>query len=313
MIVVLCDFLIFRSSYPLKLQFNRTYRRLRILNGAVIHKINQMNTEIIDRKGARKAQDIPKEVLQLLNLGKIETVNLTEWLAVDHINLIRTNFEKIGISKENISLIVERIETEKKPSTMNTIKLVGATLYERYSDTEELDKIFVNLSSHLSDSIRCYAPYLISLNENLSINEKLNQSKKLIADHHFGVREIVWMALRPKIEENLEESIEILSGWTKSENENIRRFTTESTRPRGVWCKHIEKLKENPQLALPILEPLKSDKSKYVQDSIGNWLNDASKSEPDFVIGLCEKWKKESPTRETEKIIKRAKRTIDKK
>ncbi len=33
-----------------------------------------MQTEILNRKGARKAQDIPKDVLNLLNLGKIESV-----------------------------------------------------------------------------------------------------------------------------------------------------------------------------------------------------------------------------------------------
>ncbi|UII77842.1 DNA alkylation repair protein [Flagellimonas sp. HMM57] len=272
-----------------------------------------MKKEIINRKGARKVQDIPKEVLELLNAGKIETVNLTEWLAIDHLILIQTNFAEIGISKENTKLISEKIKAQKKPSTMNTIKLVGSMLYELYSDDKAFNLIFDKLSSHLSDSIRCYAPYLKSLHQNLSISEKLNQSEKLIADNHFGVREVVWMALRPEIEENLEQSIDILSGWTKNKDENIRRFTTESTRPRGVWCKHIERLKENPEMALPILENLKSDKSKYIQDSVGNWLNDSSKSRPDFVIELCKKWQKESPTKETEKIIKRARRTIDKK
>lgn len=169
------------------------------------------------------------------------------------------------------------------------------------------------ISTHQADSIRCYAPYLIALNDRLTIEEKLNQSKKLIVDTHFGVREVVWMALRPSIDENLAASIKILSHWATDPNENIRRFTTESTRPRGVWCKHIEALKEDPAQALPILEPLKSDTSKYVQDSVGNWLNDASKSQPSFVVTLCDKWQQESPTKETQKIIKRAKRTIDKK
>ncbi len=272
-----------------------------------------MKKEIMDRKGARKAQDIPKEVLKLLNTGKIETVNLTEWLAIDHLKLIQTNFAAIGISKENIKLISKKIKVQKKPSTMNTTKLVGSMLYELYSNDNSLNSIFDKLSSHLSDSIRCYATYLKSLNQNLNISEKLNQSRNLIADNHFGVREVVWMSLRPYIEKNLEKSIEILSIWTKSENENIRRFTTESTRPRGVWCKHIEQLKNTPEMALPILENLKDDKSKYVQDSVGNWLNDASKSKPNFVIELCKKWKKESQSKETEKIIKRALRTINKK
>jgi len=272
-----------------------------------------MNKEILNRKGARKAQDIPIEVLELLNDGKIESVNLTEWLAIDHLKLINASFLEIGITEEDIKLISEKIKKQKKPSTMNTTKLVGSTLYDLYSTNKEINSIFDKLSSHLSDSIRCYAPYLKSLDKKLSINEKLNQSQKLIADTHFGVREVVWMALRPEIDNNLEKSIDILNNWTNSKDENIRRFTTESIRPRGVWCKHIDRLKENPEMALPILENLKSDKSNYVQNSVGNWLNDASKTKPDFVIELCEKWNKESSTKETEKIIKRARRTIDKK
>lgn len=270
-----------------------------------------MNKEIINRKGARKAQDIPKEILELLNQGKIETVNLTEWLAVDHIQLVKNTFPDMGISKEKIQLIEQEINTQKKPSTMSTIKLVGSLIFELYNN-EERTMLFEKLSTHLSDSIRCYAPYLKALDADLTIVDKLEQSKKLIVDTHFGVREVVWMALRPEIEKNLEPSIEIFIEWSKDANENIRRFTTESIRPRGVWCKHIEQLKERPEIALPILENLKSDPSKYVQDSVGNWLNDASKSRPDFVIALCEKWQKESSTKDTEKIIKRAKRTINK-
>lgn len=272
-----------------------------------------MNTEIQNRKGARKAQDIPSEVLELLNNGEIETVNLTEWLAIQHTKLIKTVFPKLGVQQDIIDLITLEIESQKKPSTMNTTKLVGSILYEQYYKTENLKDILDKLSSHPSDSIRCYAPYLIGLNKNLTTKQKLTQSQKLVADKHFGVREIVWMALRPEIDKNLEETIKILSDWTGSKDENIRRFTTESTRPRGVWCKHIDKLKKNPEIALAILENLKSDNSRYVQDSVGNWLNDASKSRPDFVSKLCDKWKKESSTKETEKIIKRARRTIDKK
>ena len=272
-----------------------------------------MTLEILNRKGARKAQDIPKEVLEFLNNGKIQTVNLTEWLAVEHLHLIKVVFPELGIDQDKINLISTEVKAQRNSSTMNTTKLVGVMMYQLYSKTEKFDEMIDRLSSHLSDSIRCYAPYLIGLNEGLTLREKLSKSQKLVADKHFGVREVVWMALRPEIDKNLEESIEILSVWTKSKDENIRRFTTESTRPRGVWCKHIERLKKTPEIALPILENLKSDNSKYVQDSVGNWLNDASKSKPNFVIELCKRWEKESPTKETQKIIKRARRTFDKK
>jgi len=269
--------------------------------------------EILNRKGARKAIDIPAEVLKLLNEGKIETVNLTEWLAIDHLKLLKHNFPKVGISKKITDDISQQVINQKKPSTMNSVKLIGALLYENFANKKEYQTILKTLSKHVADSIRCYAPYLISLNNHWTIEEKLNHSKKLVADSHFGVREVVWMALRPEIDQNLKASIKHLTKWAVDENENIRRFTTEATRLRGVWCKHIETLKEEPELALPILEKLKSDSSKYVQDSVGNWLNDASKSKPEFVIELCEKWGKESPTKETDQIIKRGRRTIDKK
>lgn len=276
-------------------------------------KYKAVKSEIINRKGARKLEDIPEEVLELLNLGKIETVNLSEWLAIDHVKLIKSNFPALGIADEVIQSLEQKMIDQKKPSAMNTIKLVGAGLYQHYINRQDYTPLLDTLGTHLADSIRCYAPYLISLNEQLNVEEKLIQSEKLVADPHFGVREVVWMALRPSIDKNLASAILFLSNWAENPDENIRRFTSEVSRPRGVWCKHIEALKEKPALALAILEKLKADPSKYVQDSVGNWLNDASKSQPDFVIALCERWKAESPVKATEKIIKRARRTIDKK
>ena len=265
--------------------------------------------EIKNRKGARKVQDIPRDVLELLNGGTIPTVNLTEWLAVDQTALIKNTFPGIGL-EDSIVAITDEIGQQQKPSTMGSIKLIGQHLYAYCRRSKALASTIERLSDHQSDTVRCYATYLIALDSDLSVSEKLDRSRRLIADQHFGVREITWMALRPEIAANLSESIEVLSEWTTDTDENIRRFTTESTRPRGVWCKHIEELKENPERALPILDPLKSDSSRYVQDSVGNWLNDASKSNPEFVVGLCEKWKAESPTAETDKIIKRALRTV---
>ncbi|GET46584.1 hypothetical protein RCZ01_18860 [Capnocytophaga felis] len=196
---------------------------------------------------------------------------------------------------------------------MNSIKIVGSVLYDGYANSEQYALLFEKLGSHLSDSVRCYATYFLALNDSISLKNKLLKLKPLVADTHFGVREVVWMALRKDISENLESSIKILLNWAESENENIRRFCTESIRPRGVWCSHIDELKEKPQLALPILERLKSDSSKYVRDSVGNWLNDASKTRPDFVTQLCERWEKESSTKNTQYIIKKALRTISKK
>ena len=169
------------------------------------------------------------------------------------------------------------------------------------------------MSTHQSDIVRCWATYTIGRNANLTLQERFEKIAPLASDKHFGVREISWLAVRKAIICDLEPSLAILSMWTTSKDENIRRFATEATRPRGVWCEHIVELKKNPELGLRILEPLKSDGARYVQDSVGNWLNDASKSHPEFVKILCKRWEKESDTRETKYIIKKALRTLQKK
>lgn len=71
-------------------------------------------------------------------------------------------------------------------------------------------------------------------------------------------------------------------------------------------------MKQDPELALSILEPLKSDKAKYAQDSVGNWLNDTSKTQPEFVTEICKRWEAESDTKETKYITKKALRTLNK-
>jgi 3-methyladenine DNA glycosylase AlkC len=264
----------------------------------------------VKRKGSKSTKDIPKDILEQLNCGQIETANLVEWLAVDQ-RLLLENLLIQTNRKKYLNPILTGIDNLKK-QTVNTInEAIGTGIFEQATKNNDTE-ISNIISTHKSDLVRCWATYTIGKNPQLNIIEMLEKIQPFSADKHFGVREICWLAVRPTISKNLIESLDILSKWTSNEDENIRRFASEATRPRGVWCEHIEELKQNPALGLTILEPMKSDRAKYVQDSVGNWLNDASKTQPKFVIDICKKWDKESKSKETAYIIKKALRTIEK-
>lgn len=262
------------------------------------------------RKGARSIKEIPADILQQLNTGQIETANLVEWLAVDQ-QLLLESLLHAHKRIDYLQPILDKIAQLSK-QTVNTInEAIGTGLFELAGTNKDTGLLKI-MSTHNADLVRCWATYAIGKNENLDIAESLQQIRPFAADKHFGVREICWMAVRPKIARNLDASISILTEWTANTDENVRRFATESTRPRGVWCAHIDALKQAPESALSILEPLKSDPAKYVQDSVGNWLNDASKTQAEFVSSLCNRWERESNTKATQYIIKKALRTLNK-
>ena len=131
-------------------------------------------------------------------------------------------------------------------------------------------------------------------------------------DENPGVREVAWIALRNRVIGELDTAIDCLVPWTGSRRERLRRYASEITRPCGVWAAHIPRLKETPEIGLPILEPIRADESKYVRDSVANWLNDASKTRGPWVREVASRWAKESACLETELILKRALRTLKK-
>ena len=262
------------------------------------------------RKGSRSIKDIPPDILVQLNNGEIETANLTEWLAVDQ-RLLLENLLQQNDRSEYLKPILKKVDELKKPTVNSINEAIGLGILDLTANNKD-EEFLLKLSMHKADLVRCWAAYTIGRNKIYTTKEKLEKIQPFAADTHFGVREICWMTVRPDISKNLIESLSILIEWTKHENENIRRFASESTRPRGVWCEHIQELKQNPGLGLEILESLRSDPSRYVQDSVGNWLNDASKSQPEFVVEICDEWLRESDTKETKYIVKKALRTIHK-
>lgn len=274
-------------------------------------KVILFSDAILQRKGARKISDIPNEVVELLQKGQLQTVNLTEWLAVDHVVLLQNVLYDLGLDKES-KPIIQRLDDLSEKRIMKIIPAIAREWQMLLDCKSEVERsgLCAMLSRHRSDSVRCWAAYMIGQNQRWSLNKKLTGIRPFAADSHFGVREIAWMALRESIIRDLIESLDYLGDWVRDEDANIRRFAIELTRPQGVWAKHITALKENPAIALPLLEFVMSDPEKYVQDSVSNWLNDASKTNSDWVLQICDQWLKVSDTKETRRIVNRAKRSL---
>jgi 3-methyladenine DNA glycosylase AlkC len=244
-----------------------------------------------------KCSEIATHRLEELNWGKSETTNLTEWLAVDQSTLLR------AISAEfddkfftSVSKAVPKLTVPKQ------IAWIGAQL-AAYPDISQLMR-------HRSDVVRCWSAYALTATRP-KLNEALEIVRPFAADSHFGVREIAWMAVREQICADPLKAIDLLLAWTSEKDANLRRFSTEATRPRGVWAKHITMFKNDPSPAEKILNALNKDPARYVQDSVGNWLNDAAKDNPNWVKKLTQSWKDGSLTIETNYIIKRALRSLN--
>jgi len=272
----------------------------------------QIPEHVLKRKGSTTTLGVPKEVRTLLDLGLIETVNLAEWLVVDQESLARNVFQK-----ENWRFLLQPLEEAfgllKIKTALKKMEVLGMVLAQGFSAKVPFENALRRLKEHRSDVVRSWACFMIGKRSGLSLQESLKRIQPLAADGNMSVREAAWLAIRPKIMTQLGEALQLLMGFSLHRDANIRRFASEITRPRGVWCNHIPALKDNPELGLTLLEPLRSDDSIYVRNSVGNWLNDASKTKPGWVQDVCKRWEKESPTKETAYIIRRGLRTVRKK
>ena len=224
-------------------------------------------------------------------------------------------FPQAGLAKaldEVLKAVAALEKPSAKPTAMQQTRAIGLALARVVEVSASPHSAYQRLLVHRSDVVRNWVPFIIGGQDGLSLARKLVALEPLATDRHFGVRETAWLAVRPAVERELEAAIDLLARWPEHSHEGIRRFASEVTRPCGVWCNHLVRLKAEPELALPILEPLKSDPAKYVRDSVGNWLNDASKSQPQWVQALCRRWQRLSKTPETAYIVKKALRTLHK-
>ncbi|MEM8875564.1 MAG: DNA alkylation repair protein [Planctomycetota bacterium] len=243
---------------------------------------------------SRKRSDVSPDRLAELHAGA-PTRELVEQLAMDEAELAR---QVMG----NVPRLAEALDADDS-GTVDRIRLAADVLIAELGATEARKQC----ASSSSDVMRGWGAFVVGRQPTGGFATRLRQMAKFADDPHFGVREFAWLALRPHIAEDVGRAIQAFIPWTRHRSANRRRFAVEATRPRGVWCKHLAPLRTDPTPGLPLLQPLHDDPSKYVRDSVANWLNDAAKDHPQWVREVVADWGQTDASAYT---VRRALRTI---
>ncbi|GMO38426.1 MAG: DNA alkylation repair protein [Termitinemataceae bacterium] len=157
-------------------------------------------------------------------------------------------------------------------------------------------------------------------------------------------------AIRSLLANKPKETIKTMEKWSKDGNVHVRRLASEGVRISLPWSKKIYIAIEEFEMYKKILTNLKNDKSttppqaagyvvfprnctqvriplfrrraagyaplrlksKFVQKSVGNNLNDLYKEFPEKANEIIQEWKKDNPTKETLWIINHGLRSIKK-
>jgi 3-methyladenine DNA glycosylase AlkC len=230
-----------------------------------------------------------------------------EWLAADMGALAHRVADQVRATplRDALREVADQIEGLKITARLKTI---GRAIARALPDFGHED--FQFLATHPSDLVRQWACY--SANDchvRRPLADRLNLTRPFAADLNMTVREAAWMAFRPHILASVAEALTLLEPATRDPNAFVRRFAVEATRPRSVWSPHCEEIKRRPEEALFLLENVLQDRVRYVQLAVGNWLNDASKSRPEWVIEVCRRWSAEGNPH-TAAITRRGLRTL---
>ena len=115
--------------------------------------------------------------------------------------------------------------------------------------------------------------------------------------------------IRPFLNRWPAETLKRLDAWASHPNYHVRRLVSEGTRPRLPWAANIDLHYED---AIPLLDQLHADPTRYVTRSVANHLNDIAKKDADAVLKLLQKWKsdKQQTPKELEWMTKHALRTL---
>lgn len=226
-----------------------------------------------------------------LSSGRLDTANFMEQFALDVDVLLAKRLPEVAVQgalnhvpiKHRLTIAGERLAHVCPPSD----------IYDRVRSE--------------CDTIRAIGALAIGVSDLLP-SARLRLLRRFADDSHFAVREWAWIGLRDSLGDGVLDLVPLLTAWAKDPSERVRRYSCEVIRPRGVWCRHLTYHGRDLTAGLPVVEQLRTDSSRYVQVSVGNWLNDACRLEPAWVINLCSQWQQEDAIPNL--IVRRALRSV---
>jgi 3-methyladenine DNA glycosylase AlkC len=119
-------------------------------------------------------------------------------------------------------------------------------------------------------------------------------------------------AIRSLLKEHPKEVMDELILWTNNENVHVRRLASEGVRIHLPWAQKLFVALEEFERYSAILTNLKDDPERFVQKSVGNNINDLFKEAPDKADYIIAQWKKTTPSKAQEWIIKHGMRNQSK-
>lgn len=255
-----------------------------------------LDPDLLGRRGAVNPSLVPRDVIRALNAGAIATVNLMEVIAVDQSALAQSILAVEHVPNSS-NLRSRRLLDRMNAGAALALEVLG-------------DELWSLASTWASDVARGWAAMAVGLLPDIPLDTRLVLAMRFALDSHFAVREWAWLGVRRAILLSPHEAISNLTGAAQHPSPLARRFASEATRPIGVWSPHVPALREDPSPALPLLQRIYGDPAAYVRVSVGNWLNDASRDNPEWVTELCSRWSLETLRPD---VFRRATRTIRRK
>lgn len=114
-------------------------------------------------------------------------------------------------------------------------------------------------------------------------------------------------AIRPFINNFEKETLATLKTWSTDSHYHVRRLVSEGTRPKLPWAK---KITMDYHKAIPLLDTLYRDNTRFVTRSVANHMNDISKNDPELCIKTLKQWRSKTKGKEQDFITRHSLRTL---